>query len=100
MPSIMSLRTGGRLVRMGMSGEDEKGILPIPADMIVVKVLTFVGSMGMQARCYPEMLRMVESGKVNPASLVTQQVSLEGVNGVLKEMSEFNTLGYAVLELD
>jgi len=100
MPSIMSLRTGGRLVRMGMSGNDEKGILPLPADLVVGKELTIVGSMGMQARCYPEMLRMVESGKVTPSSLVTQQVSLEGVGGVLEEMSSFNTLGYAVLTKD
>lgn len=100
MPSILSLRTSGRLVRMGMTGEDERGILPIPADLIVGKELTIVGSNGMQARCYPEMLRMVESGKLNPASLVSQEVSLEGVHGVLEEMSEFNTLGYAVLTMD
>jgi D-arabinose 1-dehydrogenase-like Zn-dependent alcohol dehydrogenase len=100
MPSILSMRTGGRLVRMGMTGDDEKGILPVPADLIVGKELTIVGSMGMQARCYPEMLRMVESGKLNPSSLVSQEVSMEGLNSVLEDMSEFNTLGYAVLTMD
>jgi D-arabinose 1-dehydrogenase-like Zn-dependent alcohol dehydrogenase len=100
MPSILSLRSGGRVVRMGMTGNDEKGILSIPADLIVGKELTIVGSMGMQARCYPEMLRMVESGKLSPASLVSQEVSLEGVHGVLEEMSNFNTLGYAVLTME
>lgn len=100
MPSIMSLRTGGRLVRMGMSGDEEKGILPLPADLIVGKELTIVGSMGMQARCYPEMLRMVEAGKLRPSSLVTEEVPLEGLNKVLDDMSSFNTLGYSVIKMD
>jgi propanol-preferring alcohol dehydrogenase len=43
---------------------------------------------------------MVESGKLNPSSLVSREVSLEGLNGVLEDMSEFNTLGYAVLTMD
>jgi D-arabinose 1-dehydrogenase-like Zn-dependent alcohol dehydrogenase len=100
MPSILSLRTGGRVVRMGMTGIEEKGILPVPVDLMVGKELTIVGSMGMQARCYPEMLRMVESGKLNPSSLVTQEVPLEKASGILQEMSKFNTLGYAVIKMD
>jgi D-arabinose 1-dehydrogenase-like Zn-dependent alcohol dehydrogenase len=83
-----------------MTGKDDKGILPILADVLVARELTIVGSMGMQARCYPEMLRMVESGKINPGSLVTAEVSLEELNGVLEEMSNFNTLGYSVLTMN
>jgi D-arabinose 1-dehydrogenase-like Zn-dependent alcohol dehydrogenase len=100
MPSIMALRTRGRLVRMGMSGKDEQGILPVPADMIVGRELTIVGSSGMQARCYPEMLRMVESGKLSPSSLVTETIPLEQVSEVLQDMSDYNTLGYSVLTID
>ncbi len=59
-----------------------------------------VGSNGMQARCYPEILRMVESGKLTPSALVTQEVSLEQAGGVLEEMSGFNTLGYVVIKMD
>ena len=43
---------------------------------------------------------MVESGKLSPSSLVTEEVSLEGVSGVLEAMSEFNTLGYSVITMD
>ena len=85
---------------MGMSGIDEKGILPLPADLIVGKELTIVGSMGMQARCYPEMLRMVESGTLSPSSLVSQEVSLEETSDVLEAMSGFSTLGYSVIRMD
>ena len=97
MPSIMSLRRRGRLVRMGMTGREEEGILPIPADMIVGMELEIVGSMGMQARCYPEMLRMVASGAINPGSLVKEEVSLEDTSGVLERMTDFDTLGYSVI---
>jgi D-arabinose 1-dehydrogenase-like Zn-dependent alcohol dehydrogenase len=83
-----------------MTGKDEKGIRLILADVLVARDLTVVGSMGMQARCYPEMLRMVESGKINPGSLVTAAVSLEGLNGILEEMSNFNTLGFSVLTMN
>ena len=74
--------------------------MPLPVDMMVFKELSVVGSSGMQARCYPEMLRMVESGKISPSSLVTQKVSMEGINGVLEEMTKYNTLGYSVIEID
>ncbi|NND70202.1 MAG: zinc-binding dehydrogenase [Rhodothermales bacterium] len=100
MPSILSLRTRGKLVRLGLSGREDEGVLPLPADMLVFRELEVVGSNGMQARCYPEMLRMVESGVINPSSLVTQEVSLEGINGVLEEMSNYNTLGYSVIKAD
>ena len=97
MPSIMSLRTRGRLVRMGMTGRDEEGILPFPADMLTMRELEIVGSNGMQARCYPEMLRMVESGVISPESLVVEEVSMDGASAVLERMSAYDTLGYSVI---
>ncbi len=97
MPSILSLRTRGRLVRMGMSGRDEEGVLSVPADLIVLKELEIVGSNGMQARCYPQMLRMIESRVINPKALVKEEVPLEGVSDVLEKMSSYNTLGYSVI---
>jgi D-arabinose 1-dehydrogenase-like Zn-dependent alcohol dehydrogenase len=100
MPSLLSLRSKGRVARLGMTSREEAGVLTIPADLMVLKELTVVGSNGMQARCYPEMLRMVESGKLSPSSLVTEEVGLEGVSGVLEAMSKFNTLGYSVITMD
>ena len=97
MPSIMALRSGGRLVRMGMTGADERGVLPLPADLIMAKEVTIVGSMGMQARCYPEMLRMVATGSITPSALVTETVSMDGVSDVLEAMSGYKTLGYSVI---
>jgi D-arabinose 1-dehydrogenase-like Zn-dependent alcohol dehydrogenase len=100
LPSIFSLRTRGRLARLGLSGSEEQGMLPLPADVVVFRELTIVGSAGMQARCYPEMLRMIAAGRLSPASLVSQEVSLEQVSGVLESMSDYNTIGCAVLTMD
>lgn len=97
MPSILSLRKRGRLVRMGMSGQEEAGILPLPADLVTGHELEIRGSMGMQARCYPEMLRMIESGKIRPQALVTEEVPMEEISRVLQDMSNYNTLGYSVI---
>lgn len=97
MPCFLSLRKKGRVVRLGMTGEDERGVLPIPADMIVGMELSIVGSYGMQARCYPEMLTMMAAGVINPGSLVSEQVSMDEVSGVMERMTEYNTLGYSVL---
>ena len=100
MPSIMCLKKRGRLVRMGMSGAEEEGILPLPADMLTGMELEIRGSMGMQARCYPEMLRMIEAGKIRPQDLVTEQVPMEEISRVLEDMSNYNTLGYSVIVAD
>lgn len=97
MPAIMSLRTRGRMVRMGMSGQEESGILPLPADMLTGRELEIRGSMGMQARCYPEMLRMIESGRIKPQSLVSEEVPMEEISRVLEDMSTYNTIGYSVM---
>lgn len=97
MPAIMSLRTRGRLVRLGMSGQDEEGILPLPADLLTARELEVRGSMGMQARCYPEMLRMIEAGKIQPQALVSEEVPMEGASRVLEAMSNYDTMGYSVI---
>lgn len=97
LPSILSLRARGRVARMGLSGQQEAGVLPIPADLIVFRELTIVGSAGLPARCYPEMLRMIEAGRLTPAALVSREVSLEQVSGVLESMSNYDTIGYSVL---
>lgn len=100
MPAIMSLRTRGRMVRMGMSGKEESGILPLPADMLTARELEIRGSMGMQARCYPEMLRMIEAGRISPQSLVYEEVPMAGISGVLEAMTNYDTIGYSVVVAD
>ena len=51
----------------------------------------------MQAWRCPEMLTMMQAGVINPSALVTEQVSMEGINDVFERMTECDTLGFAVL---
>jgi D-arabinose 1-dehydrogenase-like Zn-dependent alcohol dehydrogenase len=97
LPAIAALRTRGRHVRLGMSGKEEKGQIALPVDVIVARELTYVGSFGMQAQRYPEMLRMVGAGQLHPEKLVEQRVPIEKASEVLDSMSDYKTVGVSVI---
>jgi D-arabinose 1-dehydrogenase-like Zn-dependent alcohol dehydrogenase len=97
LPAIAALRTRGRHVRIGMSSKKEKGQISLPVDAFVARELSFVGSFGMQAQRYPEMLRMVSAGQLHPGKLVEQRIPVEKASDVLDSMSRFGTVGVAVI---
>lgn len=96
-PGILSLRPRGRHLRLGASNKAEQGIIPIPVDVIVFQELSFIGSFGMQAARFPEMLRMVEAGRLHPETLLTETVALEQAGDVLASMSGYDTVGMSVI---
>ncbi len=96
-PAIMSLRTRGRHLRLGVSNKKEQGQISLPVDLILFRELSVVGSFGMQAARFPEMLRMVESGRLNPGLLVGDTVALEKASDVLASMTGYETLAMSVI---
>lgn len=96
-PAILSLRTRGRHLRLGASNESDAGVIPIPVDVVLFRELTIVGSFGMQAARYSEMLDLVASGAVDPGRLVGETVGLDDVGEVLGSMDAFGTRGMAVV---
>lgn len=96
-PAILSLRPRGRHLRLGASNKKDNGEIAIPVDVLLFRELSIVGSFGMQAARYPEMLDMVESGKVSPNLLVGDTVGLEGTTDVLESMADYDTLGMPVI---
>lgn len=96
-PAILSLRTRGRHLRLGVSNKKDGGQVLIPVDLFTFRELTFVGSFGMQAARYPEMLDLVESGKVRPDRLVGDTVALEDTGDVLASMASYDTLAMPVV---
>lgn len=96
--SIMSVRKRGRHLQIGLTSAAEQGEIPVPIDLLVLKEISIVGSLGMQAPHYAGMLRMVESGKLNPGRLVHRRIGLEDVSGVLADMDRFATVGVTVIE--
>jgi D-arabinose 1-dehydrogenase-like Zn-dependent alcohol dehydrogenase len=97
LPAIQCLRTRGRHLRLGVSSKQQGGTMPLPVDLFVFKELQFIGSLGMQAARFPAMLRMVESGKLQPGKLITGTVNIEDAGATLTRMGEFSTIGMTVI---
>jgi D-arabinose 1-dehydrogenase-like Zn-dependent alcohol dehydrogenase len=95
--SVMCTRKRGRHIQIGLTSADEKGEIALPIDIIVLKEVQLLGSMGMQAPRFPSMLRMVESGKLKPGKLVHRTIGLEDVSGVVESMDKYGTLGVTVI---
>jgi D-arabinose 1-dehydrogenase-like Zn-dependent alcohol dehydrogenase len=96
--SINSLRKRGRHLQIGLTSSAEKGEIPIPIDLLVLKEASIVGSLGMQAPRFTAMLQMVESGKLAPGKLVQRTIPLEEAGTVLASMDRFATVGVTVID--
>lgn len=95
--SILSLRTRGRHVQVGLlKGDDEDPRLPMGA--VIGRELEIYGSHGMQAHAYDDLLRMIATGQLRPLELVTERVALADAPAVLERMSHYGTTGIAVID--
>lgn len=81
--SLFSLRRRGRHVQVGLMDGDSS---TLPIGDIVARELTVLGSHGMAASDYPELLRHVEAGRLEPQLLVTATVGLAGAASALVGM--------------
>jgi D-arabinose 1-dehydrogenase-like Zn-dependent alcohol dehydrogenase len=72
--SIASLRPRGRHVQIGLLPGPK---FPVPMARLLFKELELIGSHGMAAHHYPEMLAAVSSGALKPESLVTRELGLD-----------------------
>lgn len=95
--AIMSLRTRGRHLQIGLTTKKERGEVPFPVDIIVAKELRIVGTLGMQTHRYAAMLGLVAAGRLHPGKLVSQTVPIERASDVLAGMSRYATLGVNVI---
>jgi len=96
--SVNSLRKRGRHVQIGLTSAAEQGEVALPIDLIVLKEVSIIGSLGMQAPRFGAMLQMVESGKLRPGKLVHRTIPLEEAGGVLASMDRFATVGVTVID--
>lgn len=95
--SVACLRKRGRHLQVGLTSSAEKGEIALPIDLIVLKEITLLGTVGMQAPRFESMLRMVQAGKLTPGALVTHKVPLSEAGGVLASMDKFATVGVTVI---
>ena len=85
------------MVQVGLSGGDDKGMIGVPLDYLTVQELSIVGSVSNPHSAYPRLLGLVASGKLNPKSLVSHEIGLDEIEGVLEDMDQFKTIGYVII---
>ncbi len=81
--SLLSLRRRGRHVQVGLMNGSTASL---PIGDIVARELVVLGSHGMAASDYPELLAHVEAGRLQPQQLVTGTVGLAGAASALVGM--------------
>jgi alcohol dehydrogenase len=67
-------------------------------ELVIGRELEILGSHGMQADRYGEMLEMIMSGLLEPQRLIGKTVSLEEAPHELESMSRFGALGITVID--
>ncbi len=95
--SISNLRKRGRHIQVGlMTGDHEHP--QIPMDAVLANELEIIGSHGMQAYKYPDMLDMIQAGKLQPSRLIEKTISLEDSTKALRNMDAFQNKGIVVID--
>ncbi len=82
--SVAGLRKRGRHVQVGLLPEPPR----VPMDLVIARELELLGSHGMAASAYPEMLALVEAGRLRPGDLVTREIGLDEAPAALAAMGE------------
>jgi len=72
-------------------------MVDLPIDAITAMELEIVGSIGNPHSAYDGLLALIAQGKLNPGSLVSKQVALDDVSGILDDMTNFQTFGFNVI---
>ncbi|MCE3028046.1 zinc-dependent alcohol dehydrogenase family protein [Salinicola sp. DM10] len=94
--SILSLRTRGKHVQVGLMAGDQQSP-PLPMHRVIAEELEILGSHGMQAHRYGAMLDMVRHGRLDPARLVGRRIGLAEAPAALMAMDSFQGVGATVI---
>ena len=96
--AIKSLGKTGQHVQIGLTTEGADGQLSVPSDEMVTSEIDFCGALGMPPERYDEIFRMVATGKLDPAAVVTGHIGLEDVSETLAAMTDYGTVGIPVVD--
>lgn len=90
------LADGGRLVAVGIGGHGATA--PVEITRIVRRSISIIGSYGARAPTdMPEIMRLVERGKIDPSSIVTRYYELGEADKAYKSLEAGEIVGRAVL---
>ena len=91
--SIAGLRKRGRHVQVGLLPEPPR----VPMDLVIGRELELLGSHGMAAHAYPEMLALVAAGRLAPQRLIATRIGLDGTPAALAAMSDGSPTAVTVI---
>jgi alcohol dehydrogenase len=83
--SINSLRPRGRHVQVGLL-PPAQGLPAVPMDRLIGRELQVLGSHGMPAHAYPELLGLIAAGRLDPRPLITRRLALDDAGVALAEV--------------
>jgi len=88
--SVKSLARRGRHVQVGLLPPDPSagGHPRMPMSRVIAYELEILGSHGMAAHAYPEMLALVAAGRLRPDLLVTRRLTMDEATTALPAMGE------------
>jgi D-arabinose 1-dehydrogenase-like Zn-dependent alcohol dehydrogenase len=92
--SVEGLRARGRHVQVGLLPQDG---VTVPMGRVLALELELLGSHGMAAHAYPEMMRQVAAGALRPDLLVGSVIGLEQAPAALAALSEGSPAGITVI---
>jgi alcohol dehydrogenase len=95
--SLLCLRKRGRHVQVGLlAGDDYRPRLPM--EYVIGRELEIVGSHGLQAHRYGDMLAMISTGRLEPQRLIGKTVPLEEAPKELPGMTNYGAVGITVID--
>ncbi len=94
--SIECLRKRGKHIQVGLMVEDDNNPR-VPMGKVLANELEILGSHGMQAWRYADMLAMIAAGDLAPERLIGKTICLEEAIAELTSMNSFDTSGVAVI---
>jgi alcohol dehydrogenase len=95
--SIANLRKRGKHIQVGLMLA-EHSTPAIPMAKVIANELEILGSHGIQAYRYPQLLAMIEAGKLQPEKLVGRTISLDAAAAELAQMDQFSGVGVTVID--
>jgi alcohol dehydrogenase len=91
--ALRSLRPRGRHLQVGLLPSG----VQLDVSRLIGQELEWLGSHGMAAHTYPEMLAMVASGELKPADLITRVIGLDEVPAALDALTTATPAGVTVI---
>jgi alcohol dehydrogenase len=95
--AVLSLRRRGRHVQIGLLPTDD-GMTPMPMARAIAWELDLLGSHGMAAADYPEMLDLIARGVLRPQDLVERVVGLSEAAEMLPRMDTAAPAGMTMID--